>query len=78
MHRSRLILRARRGRKGGAARLEAVEKRLEHLESMIEGLQDSVHREPVRQAKKMDQLQRDADPSVIRRALDQDAREHGL
>jgi hypothetical protein len=60
-----------------AARLEAVEKRLEHLESMIEGLQDSVHRESVRQAKKIDQLQRDADPSVIRRALDQDAESTG-
>jgi hypothetical protein len=55
-----------------------VEKRLEHLEAMIEGLQDSVHRESVRQGKKIDELRRDADPSAIRRALDRDAREHGL
>jgi hypothetical protein len=45
---------------------------------MIEGLQDAVHREAVRQEKKIEQLQRDADPSAIRRALGRDAREHGL
>jgi hypothetical protein len=59
-------------------RLDAVEKRLEHLEAMVEGLQDSVHRESVRQAKKIDELQKSADPAAIRRALERDAREHGL
>jgi hypothetical protein len=59
-------------------RLGAIEKRLTHLEAMIEGLQDAVHREAVRQEKKIEQLQRDADPSAIRRALGRDAREHGL
>jgi hypothetical protein len=45
---------------------------------MIEGLQDAVHRESIRQGKKIGQLQRDAEPSAIRRALGRDAREHGL
>ena len=59
-------------------RLEAVERRLQHLESMIEGLQDSVHRESVRQRKEIEELQRDTEPSAIRRALGRDAQEHGL
>jgi hypothetical protein len=70
--------RARRSQERLAKRLENVEKRLTHLESMIEGLQDSVHRESVRQGEKIDQLQRNAEPSAIRRALSRDAQEHGL
>jgi uncharacterized coiled-coil protein SlyX len=61
-----------------AKRLEDIEVRLGHLERMIEGLQDSVHRESVRQGKKIDQLQRNAEPSAIRRALGRDAEERGL
>jgi hypothetical protein len=61
-----------------AQRLDIVEKRLEHLEAMIEGLQDAVHRESVRQGKEIDQLQKSAEPGEIRRALGQDAREHGI
>jgi hypothetical protein len=45
---------------------------------MIEGLQDSVHRESIRQGEKIDQLQKNADPAALRRALGRDAREHGL
>jgi len=59
-------------------RLESLEKRLAHLEAMIEGLQDAVHRESVRQAREIDQLQRNAEPSEIRRALGRDAREYGI
>lgn len=60
------------------ARLEILEKRLEHLEAMVEGLQDAVHRESVRQGRAIDQLQKKAEPAEMRRALGQDAREHGL
>ena len=60
------------------ARLEILEKRLEHLEAMVEGLQDAVHRESVRQGREIDQLQKKAEPAEIRRALGQDAREHGI
>jgi hypothetical protein len=69
---------ARPDEKSTASRLDSVERRLEHLEALIEGLQDSVHRESVRQGRKIDQLERDVDPSAIRRALGRDARDHGL
>jgi hypothetical protein len=61
-----------------AHRLDAVERRLEHLEAMIEGVQDAMHRESVRQRKKIEHLEKKAEPAEIRRALGQDAREHGL
>jgi len=60
------------------ARLEIMEKRLEHLEAMVEGFQDAVHRESVRHGHEIDQLQKKAEPAEMRRALGQDAREHGI
>jgi uncharacterized coiled-coil protein SlyX len=59
-------------------RLAALEKRLEHLEAMIEGLQDAVHRESVRVGREIDDLHRKSEPAEIRRALGRDAREHGI
>jgi hypothetical protein len=59
-------------------RVELLEKRLEHLESMVEGLQDAVYRESARQDREIDQLQKKAEPAEMRRALSQDAREHGI
>lgn len=59
-------------------RLEILEKRLEHVEAMVEGLQDGVYRESARQDREIDQLQKKAEPAEIRRALSQDAREHGI
>jgi hypothetical protein len=55
-----------------------LEKRLEHLEAMVEGLQDAVYREWARQGREIDQLQRKSEPAEIRRALGKDAREHGI
>ena len=66
------------GRYQDRARLEILEKRLEHLEAMVEGLQDAVHRESIRQEREIDELQRKAEPAEIRRALGKDAREHGI
>jgi hypothetical protein len=60
------------------ARLEILDKRLEHLEAMVEGLQDAVYRESARQDREIDQLEKKAEPAEIRRALSQDAREHGI
>lgn len=59
-------------------RLEAVERRLAHMEAMIEGLQDSVHRESTRRASQIAELDRNTQPDVIRRALDKDARRRGI
>jgi hypothetical protein len=59
-------------------RVELLEKRLEHLESMVEGLQDAVYRESARQDREIDQLQKKAEPAEIRRALGRDARDHGI
>jgi hypothetical protein len=85
-----LIVRRPRGESAGARaeagrqepeiaqRVEALETRLRHLEAMLEGLQDSVHRESVRQGKKIDELERNSEPAAIRRALGRDAQEHGL
>lgn len=66
------------GRHQNRARLEILEKRLEHLEAMVEGLQDAVYRESVRQGREIDQLQKNAEPAEIRRALGKDAWEHGI
>ena len=61
-----------------AQRLENLEKRLGHLEAMIEGLQDAVHSQAVRQGREIDQLQKNAEPAEVRRALGRDAREHRI
>jgi predicted RNase H-like nuclease (RuvC/YqgF family) len=74
----RMIPRQGREEPGLAQRLEAVERRLQHLEAMLEGLQDAVHRESVRQGREIDQLQKKAQPGEIRRALSEDARDHGI
>jgi hypothetical protein len=66
------------GRNQDPARLESMEKRVEHLEAMVEGLQDAVYRESIRQGREIDELQKKAEPAEIRRALGRDAREHGI
>jgi uncharacterized coiled-coil protein SlyX len=59
-------------------RLDALQARMAHLESLIEGLQDSVHRESDRQGKLIAQLQAQVDPAAMGAALRRDARERGL
>jgi hypothetical protein len=49
-----------------------------HLETMVEGLQDSVHREITRMNMDLEQLRERGEPGAIRRALSDDARTHGL
>ena len=50
----------------------------DHIEAMLEGLQDSVHRESVRLGDQIDELQKSTEPSRLRRALSKDARDRGL
>lgn len=61
-----------------ADRLQAVEVRLAHLERLVEGLQDSVHRESERHARMITELQAQIQPSVIGPAIAEDARHRGL
>ena len=59
-------------------RLESLEVRVTHLEAMIEGLQDAVHREAVRNNSRLEEMEKHIEPGELRRRLSQDARERGL
>ena len=61
-----------------ANRIGDLEARLAHIEQLVEGLQDSVHRESERQGKLIAELQAQIQPGAMHAALDQDARERGL
>jgi hypothetical protein len=59
-------------------RIEVLEGRVDQLETLLEGLQDAVHRESVREGGRIDALEKRTEPSQISRALSRDARERGL
>jgi uncharacterized coiled-coil protein SlyX len=59
-------------------RLRGVEARVAHLEQMVEGLQDSVHRESQRHDKLIAELQAQIQPAAMGAALADDARHRGL
>ena len=67
-----------RGAPDPAAPVKALEQRVAHLEAMIEGLQDAVHRETRRTHEELDDLRKRTEPAEISRALSRDARERGL
>jgi hypothetical protein len=58
--------------------LERLEARIDHLEAELEGLQNSVHRQAVRQDEDIDDLRRRTAPDQLARDLNQNARERGL
>jgi len=62
----------------GEDRLQAFEARVAHLEQLVQGLQDSVHREAERQAKRIADLEARTQPGALGRALSEDARARGL
>ena len=59
-------------------RMRALEVRMAHLEQMVEGLQDSVHRESERHAGLIAELQAQVEPGAMNAALADDARNRGL
>lgn len=61
-----------------AVRVKALEARITHLEELLEGLQDSVHREFLRQSKEMAELEGRIEPAVLAVTLTTLARERGL
>jgi hypothetical protein len=63
---------------GHERRIEALEERIDRLEALLEGLQDAVHRESVREGGRIGALEKRTEPSEISRALNRDARERGL
>jgi hypothetical protein len=59
-------------------RMESLEARVEHLEHLLEGFQDSVHRESQRSDKRIADLEAITQPGALVAALSKDARERGL
>ncbi len=59
-------------------RVPALETRVAHLERLVEGLQDSVHRESERHARLIAELQEQVQPGAMGSALAEDARSRGL
>jgi hypothetical protein len=62
----------------GPQELHALEARITHLEHLVQGLQDSVHRESTRLGKRMGDLEARIQPAALGKALSDDARERGL
>jgi hypothetical protein len=62
----------------GSDALRALEARVAHLEQLVQGLQDSVHRESTRLSKRVVDLEARLEPPALARALSEDARERGL
>jgi hypothetical protein len=63
---------------GEEARLQRLERRVAHLESLVEGLQDGVHTASVRHEERMAELERKTEPDAIAKALSNDARRRGI
>jgi hypothetical protein len=60
------------------ARIAALEGRLNHLESLVEGLQDAVHRDSARHEREIRDLAEKTGPEQMSRSLAEHNREHGL
>jgi hypothetical protein len=57
------------------ASLEDLQKRVAHLEQLVQGLQDSVYRETQRQDRHLAELEARLDPGALATALGQEARD---
>jgi hypothetical protein len=77
-------MRSAAGGETDAARLERareradLERRIQHLETVGEGLQDAMHRESKRRDRETAELNRRTEPGEIARGLSEDARRRGL
>jgi hypothetical protein len=58
--------------------IRVLQARVAHLEQLLQGLQDSVHRESLRHSERIADLEERIKPAVLGRALSKDARERGL
>ena len=55
-----------------------LQARVAELEALVEGLQDSVHRESTRVHQRLSAIEAQLKPAALGRALSEDARERGL
>jgi hypothetical protein len=62
----------------GRDELRALETRIAHLEQVVQGLQDSVHRESTRLNKRIGEFEVRLQPAALGKALSEDARRRGL
>ena len=62
----------------GEQRLDRLTARVEHLEAELEGLQDAVYRQAVREQENIGELRRRIEPEQLARDLGQDAQRRGL
>lgn len=60
------------------AELHALEARITQLEQLVQGLQDSVHRESSRLGSRLGELEAQIQPAALGKALSEDARNRGL
>ncbi len=60
------------------AELQALEARISQLEQLVQGLQDSVHRESKRLGNRVGDLEAQIQPAALGKALSEDARNRGL
>jgi hypothetical protein len=58
--------------------LRALEGRIAHLEQLVQGLQDSMHRESTRLSKRIGELEARIQPAALGKVLSDDARKRGL
>jgi predicted component of type VI protein secretion system len=58
--------------------LQQLQERIEHLETLVEGLQDSVHRDSQRHDQRMTELERKTQPDLLAKALSEYARRRGI
>jgi hypothetical protein len=63
---------------GWEERLKALDARVDHLESALEGLQDAIYRRAILEDEEIDKLRRRTEPGQIARDLSRDARQRGL
>jgi transposase len=63
---------------GDSLAFGALETRIAHLEQLVEGLQDSVHRESRRQDDRISALEAQIQPAALSAALSKDVRDRGL
>jgi hypothetical protein len=62
----------------GQDQMGSLEARVAHLEQLVQGLQDSVHRESTRLSERIGDLETRTQPGVLSKALSEDARERRL